>query len=104
MSSQCFSAEKEVLSLHTKVDLVVTLGGDGTVLWVCSFSLMYITLRLIVDSFCNHAWWSYHRPSSFAGSINVQRTSSPNCTVFFGVSWLYDTILYPSCQLMKFFC
>jgi len=26
--------EKEVLLLHTKVDLVVTLGGDGTVLWV----------------------------------------------------------------------
>ncbi|KAJ6964522.1 hypothetical protein NC652_002697 [Populus alba x Populus x berolinensis] len=26
--------EKEILSLHTKVDLVVTLGGDGTVLWV----------------------------------------------------------------------
>ncbi|XP_061959259.1 NAD(H) kinase 1-like isoform X1 [Populus nigra] len=28
--------EKEVLSLHTKVDLVVTLGGDGTVLWAAS--------------------------------------------------------------------
>lgn len=26
--------EEEVLDLHTKVDLVITLGGDGTVLWV----------------------------------------------------------------------
>lgn len=24
-----------ILLLHEKVDLVVTLGGDGTVLWVC---------------------------------------------------------------------
>ncbi|KAJ6385211.1 hypothetical protein OIU77_028407 [Salix suchowensis] len=28
--------EKEIMSLHTKVDLVVTLGGDGTVLWAAS--------------------------------------------------------------------
>ncbi|KAJ8426387.1 hypothetical protein Cgig2_000582 [Carnegiea gigantea] len=28
--------EKEVSLLHTKVDLVVTLGGDGTVLWAAS--------------------------------------------------------------------
>ena len=33
-------ADKEVLLLHTKVDPVVTLGGDGTVLWVCSFTLI----------------------------------------------------------------
>lgn len=26
--------DKEMLLLHMKVDLVVTLGGDGTVLWV----------------------------------------------------------------------
>lgn len=32
-------ADKEILLLHTKVDLVVTLGGDGTVLWVCSVLL-----------------------------------------------------------------
>lgn len=29
-----FTTEEEVLDLHTKVDLVITLGGDGTVLWV----------------------------------------------------------------------
>lgn len=28
--------EKEILLLHTKVDLIVTLGGDGTVLWAAS--------------------------------------------------------------------
>lgn len=28
-------ADDEIMLLHTKVDLVVTLGGDGTVLWVC---------------------------------------------------------------------
>ncbi|KAI4306734.1 hypothetical protein L6164_029987 [Bauhinia variegata] len=28
--------EKEILLLHTKVDLVITLGGDGTVLWAAS--------------------------------------------------------------------
>ena len=27
-------AEDEVSNLHSKVDLVITLGGDGTVLWV----------------------------------------------------------------------
>ena len=27
----------EVLQLHCKVDLVITLGGDGTVLWVNIF-------------------------------------------------------------------
>jgi NAD kinase len=26
--------DEEAKMLHTKVDLVVTLGGDGTVLWV----------------------------------------------------------------------
>ncbi|CAJ1934020.1 unnamed protein product [Sphenostylis stenocarpa] len=30
------SSKQEVLMLHTKVDLVVTLGGDGTVLWAAS--------------------------------------------------------------------
>ncbi|XP_011045414.1 PREDICTED: NAD(H) kinase 1-like isoform X1 [Populus euphratica] len=33
---QTWKDEKEILSLHTKVDLVVTLGGDGTVLWAAS--------------------------------------------------------------------
>ncbi|KAI3905609.1 hypothetical protein MKX01_036518 [Papaver californicum] len=28
--------DKEILLLHTKIDLVVTLGGDGTVLWAAS--------------------------------------------------------------------
>jgi hypothetical protein len=27
--------------LHTKVDLIVTLGGDGTVLWVRIYFLLY---------------------------------------------------------------
>jgi NAD kinase len=33
-------ADKETFLLHTKVDLVVTLGGDGTVLWVCAFAFL----------------------------------------------------------------
>jgi NAD kinase len=33
--------DKEILRLHTKVDLVITLGGDGTVLWVCEIVLKY---------------------------------------------------------------
>ncbi|KAF9665642.1 hypothetical protein SADUNF_Sadunf16G0144200 [Salix dunnii] len=33
---QTWKDEKEIMSLHTKVDLVVTLGGDGTVLWAAS--------------------------------------------------------------------
>ncbi|CAN1750986.1 NAD(H) kinase 1 [Linum perenne] len=31
-----YSADDEISLLHTKVDLVVTLGGDGTVLWAAS--------------------------------------------------------------------
>jgi hypothetical protein len=34
-------ADKEMLLLHTKVDLVATLGGDGTVLWVCAFTFFF---------------------------------------------------------------
>ncbi|EPS71079.1 hypothetical protein M569_03679, partial [Genlisea aurea] len=33
---QSWENERDVLTLHTKVDLVVTLGGDGTVLWAAS--------------------------------------------------------------------
>ncbi|XP_043691290.1 probable NAD kinase 1 isoform X2 [Telopea speciosissima] len=33
---QTWEDDEEVLLLHTKVDLVVTLGGDGTVLWAAS--------------------------------------------------------------------
>ncbi|GAB4835244.1 hypothetical protein Ancab_000153 [Ancistrocladus abbreviatus] len=33
---QTWKDDAEVLLLHTKVDLVVTLGGDGTVLWAAS--------------------------------------------------------------------
>ncbi|KAK6119746.1 hypothetical protein DH2020_046516 [Rehmannia glutinosa] len=33
---QTWLDEKDVLLLHTKVDLIVTLGGDGTVLWAAS--------------------------------------------------------------------
>ncbi|KAK9735970.1 hypothetical protein RND81_04G242000 [Saponaria officinalis] len=33
---QTWKDDKEVVLLHTKVDLVVTLGGDGTVLWAAS--------------------------------------------------------------------
>lgn len=33
---QTWQDDKEILLLHTKVDLVVTLGGDGTVLWAAS--------------------------------------------------------------------
>ncbi|XP_044504689.1 NAD(H) kinase 1-like isoform X3 [Mangifera indica] len=33
---QTWKDDKEILLLHTKVDLVITLGGDGTVLWAAS--------------------------------------------------------------------
>ncbi|XP_043692476.1 putative NAD kinase 3 [Telopea speciosissima] len=33
---QTWKDDEEVLLLHTKVDLVITLGGDGTVLWAAS--------------------------------------------------------------------
>ncbi|KAK9273793.1 hypothetical protein L1049_018603 [Liquidambar formosana] len=33
---QTWKDDKEISLLHTKVDLVVTLGGDGTVLWAAS--------------------------------------------------------------------
>ncbi|XP_026413694.1 probable NAD kinase 1 isoform X1 [Papaver somniferum] len=33
---QTWEDDKEILLLHTKIDLVVTLGGDGTVLWAAS--------------------------------------------------------------------
>ncbi|XP_002974720.2 probable NAD kinase 1 [Selaginella moellendorffii] len=33
---QTWDSEEELLFLHTKVDLVITLGGDGTVLWAAS--------------------------------------------------------------------
>ncbi|XP_031100808.1 NAD(H) kinase 1 isoform X2 [Ipomoea triloba] len=33
---QTWEDDEEILLLHTKVDLVVTLGGDGTVLWAAS--------------------------------------------------------------------
>ncbi|EEF48919.1 NAD(H) kinase 1 isoform X2 [Ricinus communis] len=33
---QTWKDDKEISQLHTKVDLVVTLGGDGTVLWAAS--------------------------------------------------------------------
>ncbi|XP_057953649.1 NAD(H) kinase 1 isoform X1 [Malania oleifera] len=35
-SVQTWKDDKEILLLHRKVDLVVTLGGDGTVLWAAS--------------------------------------------------------------------
>lgn len=49
-------ADKEIVLLHMKVDLVVTLGGDGTVLWV-SFkisltkSISYISELRHIKSF-----------------------------------------------------
>ena len=45
----CYSliAVKEVLLLHTKVDLVVTLGGDGTVLCVCAFITLKYYFRVL---------------------------------------------------------
>ncbi|GLT82166.1 hypothetical protein SLE2022_005740 [Rubroshorea leprosula] len=33
---QTWKEEREVMLLHTQVDLVITLGGDGTVLWAAS--------------------------------------------------------------------
>ncbi|KAG2674848.1 hypothetical protein I3760_13G156600 [Carya illinoinensis] len=67
---QTWKDEKEILLLHIKVDLVVTLGGDGTVLWVpgiliCPHSLSFrplilpehVTLRVQVPfNSRGHAW------------------------------------------------
>jgi NAD kinase len=33
--------DEEIKMLRTKVDLIITLGGDGTVLWVCIHFLLY---------------------------------------------------------------
>jgi len=41
-TNQTVLTDQEVKALHTKVDLIVTLGGDGTVLWVRC--LRYVTL------------------------------------------------------------
>ncbi|OEL22759.1 putative NAD kinase 3 [Dichanthelium oligosanthes] len=41
--------DQEAKTLHTKVDLIVTLGGDGTVLWVCCLS--YVTVYCPRDPF-----------------------------------------------------
>uniref|UniRef100_A0A7N2M7B0 NB-ARC domain-containing protein n=1 Tax=Quercus lobata TaxID=97700 RepID=A0A7N2M7B0_QUELO len=42
-------SDKEVLLLHTKVDLVVILGGDGTVLWIYELCCAFFVLFEIVD-------------------------------------------------------
>jgi len=34
-------ADQELLELHNKVDLVITLGGDGTLIWV-AFCLLLL--------------------------------------------------------------
>jgi NAD+ kinase len=39
---QTWDNDEEMKTLHTKVDLIVTLGGDGTVLWVCGPNYMTI--------------------------------------------------------------
>lgn len=39
--------DTEIMLLHTRVDLVVTLGGDGTVLWVCVDDFFFFILILI---------------------------------------------------------
>lgn len=36
--------DEEISLLHMKVDLIVTLGGDGTVLWVSASNHMLYTL------------------------------------------------------------
>jgi NAD kinase len=45
-----YDADKEISLLHTKVDLLITLGGDGTVLWV---SKSWISMTQVL----------YHLPS-----------------------------------------
>lgn len=94
----CF-ADEEILLLHAKVDIVVTLGGDGTVLWVCAFNLITTAVILL---WVSPAFMPSDMLSSiflFAGSIYVQRTSSSHCPIFLRFPWLYDAILYPSCFL-----
>lgn len=42
-SLYCLS-DREVSLLHTKVDIVLTLGGDGTVLWVSALNVINLYL------------------------------------------------------------
>ena len=46
---QLLNADKEISLLHPMIDLVITLGGDGTVLWVKSQS-QSLSLHLCVLS------------------------------------------------------
>lgn len=46
----CYFTDKGILLLHEKVDLVVTLGGDGTVLWVCDSISISFEIKDIINS------------------------------------------------------
>lgn len=43
--------DEEISLLHMKVDLIVTLGGDGTVLWVRASNHMLCTLMTCLRSY-----------------------------------------------------
>lgn len=58
--------DDEVLQLHNKVDLVITLGGDGTVLWV-NFYFNYFFWRNQLNKAV-----SYMHSRKFSHSLSVE--------------------------------
>ncbi|XP_052476774.1 NAD(H) kinase 1 isoform X4 [Gossypium raimondii] len=94
---QTWKDDSEISHLHMKVDLVITLGGDGTVLWrvikfvknvcyhpngQCPWSLMKEWEEMVLRSICIRA---------IESSINVQGTCSSNCSIFIRFFGLYDS-------------
>lgn len=60
--------DQEAKILHTKIDLIVTLGGDGTVLWVCFLS--YVTVYCV-----DILWLVKHRKPIGYYNILVKQSS-----------------------------
>lgn len=85
---QTWKDEEEIQHLHSKVDLVVTLGGDGTVLWaasmfkgpvppVVSFSLG--SLGFMTPFHSDH--YKQYLPSILRGPINITLRHRLQCHV-----------------------
>ncbi|KAH9741404.1 NAD(H) kinase 1 [Citrus sinensis] len=75
---QTWKDEKEILLLHTKVDLVVTLGGDGTVLWVCAFKLTEPVFEMTLD---NSEHYKDYLDSVLRGPISITLRNRLQCHV-----------------------
>ena len=46
-------ADVEILQPHTEVDIVITLGGDGTMLWLCSLNFNLLVMAGMNTSIFN---------------------------------------------------